>query len=631
MDQNKISKRQLTRMIYIEGFGASGLTLPAAAAWQSTSEGLIPMICYGALLILFTAYFFFLAEKYGKDFTMKKWVGAIYVFRYLLHGMILFYFFGLFIQTVYMPDVGIFQILLPFSILLWYCTGTTLQKRARFLELMFPWIVTLFFLLLFFATLGLWGKVEAIPWTEDVYKMWENGYLLLLCTTPLEFLFFLVPAVTGNLWEQTATDALEENIDVTKGEEESNFTELKKCVWKAVLGVYLWNLLLWFFTVETLGGTLTANSLWPVIKMLQLIRMPGGFLERLDILLAIFWLLCLIGVLSGYVFYGKKIAEDTLEISGRTGWIAFLFLLMATFVFSADSERWLEWFLFYKKWIDFPLLLILPLFARNSANWNKRNAKKRRKIIKQVVGIFAVMMTAFSLSGCKSQDDVEEKSYVLSLYVDDCGANYEYWVARADLSAMEEKEQSIPCTVVRVEGESMEGLETEYRKTEVGEMEWNHIYTIFLGPNLVKNEEKLEQFLREWEASWQKSPNVLLSVCMQEANDLYELKTLPTGSAGQEVSRLAEQAEAKKEQENPILCRTPIEVLKAKEKGQKQIALYQTKIRQGQIVLVNWGTSGVGTGEHHRLRIADKFTSSDPDVPAPDICCSQVPTPIFDV
>ena len=110
-------------------------------------------------------------------------------------------------------------------------------------------------------------------------------------------------------------------------------------------------------------------------------------------------------------------------------------------------------------------------------------------------------------------------------------------------------------------------------------MEWNHIYTIFLGPNLVKNEEKLEQFLREWEASWQKSPNVLLSVCMQEANDLYELKTLPTGSAGQEVSRLAEQAEAKKEQENPILCRTPIEVLKAKEKGQKQIALYQTKIR----------------------------------------------------
>ena len=63
MDQNKISKRQLTRMIYIEGFGASGLTLPAAAAWQSTSEGLIPMICYGALLILFTAYFFFLSFK----------------------------------------------------------------------------------------------------------------------------------------------------------------------------------------------------------------------------------------------------------------------------------------------------------------------------------------------------------------------------------------------------------------------------------------------------------------------------------------------------------------------------------------------------------------------------------------
>ena len=80
---------------------------------------------------------------------------------------------------------------------------------------------------------------------------------------------------------------------------------------------------------------------------------------------------------------------------------------------------------------------------------------------------------------------------------------------------------------------------------------------------------------------------------MQEADDLYELKYLPQGSAGQEVSRLVEQAEEKKEQateDDPILCRTPMEVLKAKEQGRREIGLYQTKIRQNQIVLdIYWG------------------------------------------
>ena len=570
MNQNKISKRQLKRMLFIEGFGVSGLSLPAVAAWNSTSEGMIPMICYGIFLMILTAYFLWVSEKQeeGHVFVLHKWVAVLYLLRFLVHGIFLFCFFGLFIQTVYMPETGMLQILLPFGILLWYCTRTTLQKRARFLELMFPWIITIFSLLIFFSFLGLWGEAVPIPWTEDFVRVWKNGYYLLLCTTPLEFLFFLLPSVTENLWGQSSENQSEE----TKA--------ARKCVWQTVAGIFLGNVLLWFFSVETLGGTLTSSSPWPVIKLLQLIRMPGGFLERFDILLAIFWLLCLIGVLSGYVFYGKQIVGDTLGIRRGAGFVIVLFLIFSVFVFPVNAQGWLEGFLFYKKWIDFPLMMLLPLFARKTIL-----TKNEKTGIKTMVGIFAVMIAAFTLTGCRNQEDVEEKSYVLSLYVDDCGAGYEYWVAKADLSSMEEKEQNIPCTVIQLNGENLEDMAEKYQKTEVGELEWNHIYTIFLGPSLVKNEEKLGHFLQEWEASWQKSPNVLLAVCMQDADDLYQLKNLPDASAGQEVSRLAEQEEKKKEEKNPILCRTPVEVLREREKGQQEIQLYQTKLRRNQIVL----------------------------------------------
>ena len=45
---------------------------------------------------------------------------------------------------------------------------------------------------------------------------------------------------------------------------------------------------------------------------MQLIRMSGGFLERFDILPAIVWVLCMMAVISGYLYYGKKMLEQLL-------------------------------------------------------------------------------------------------------------------------------------------------------------------------------------------------------------------------------------------------------------------------------------------------------------------------------
>ena len=125
-----------------------------------------------------------------------------------------------------------------------------------------------------------------------------------------EFLLFLVPAVTKDIWERQSPRELADEggtISVTEkcqeGQSGGNcvvpddhwWRKRRRFVWQAVAGVLLWNVLLWFVTIENLGGEITASSPWPVIKVMQLIRLPGGFLERFDILLAVFWILCLVG------------------------------------------------------------------------------------------------------------------------------------------------------------------------------------------------------------------------------------------------------------------------------------------------------------------------------------------------
>lgn len=604
MNESKISQRQLTRMIYIEGVGASGLTFPAAAALYSRSEGFWPLMAYAGFLLLFVAWLLYLIRRLeirnpagmsaGYGFVLSKWMGILYMIRLFINALALFYFFGLSIQKIYMPDTGLFMILLPFGLLLWYCTQTTLQKRARFLELLFPWIMALFVILVFFAILGLEGKFHLPEFADELVTVFGNGYLLLLCSTPLEFLLFLVPAVTQNLWESSDPQASQavpaDSVDMW-------WKKRRELVWRAVLGVLIWNALLWFVTIENLGGKITASSPWPVIKVMQLIRLPGGFLERFDILLAVFWILCLVGVLSGYLYYGRKIGEEIfggkifngrtlrLRVSVITAVVIALMLLISCLLVERKDLQLLNWFVFYKKWIDFPLLMLLPFLAIFR--------RPNRRIPHRIVTVAAMLVVIFVLSGCGRQEDVEEKSYVLSLYVEDGGENYEYWVSTADLASMKDQEDSIPCITIHFTAENMEVMEEKFAKTQAGILEWNHIDTIFLGPKLAENPERLNTFLKEWEASWQKSPNVLLSVCLQSPEELLDIKNIPEGSAGQEISRLMEQTEQEgwhifgwnDSSEGGIYCRTPIEVLKAKYEGEKDIYLYQTKIQWKRLVL----------------------------------------------
>ena len=385
----------------------------------------------------------------------------------------------------------------------------------------------------------------------------------------------------------------------------------RRFVWQAVAGVLLWNVLLWFVTIENLGGEITASSPWPVIKVMQLIRLPGGFLERFDILLAVFWILCLVGVLSGYLYYGRKIGEEIfggrvldgrtlrLRVSVITGVVAVLLLVFSCLLAKRPDTQLLYGFLFYKKWIDFPLLILLPLLAIffHTGNRRKREENRSGRRGGRAAAFLAVFAAAGMLSGCAHQADVEEKSYVLSLYVEENGTDYEYWLFTADLADMKSQEDSIPCSTIHFTAKDMKTMEEKYAKTESGILEWNHIDTIFLGPDLAQNPERLDTFLREWEASWQKSPDVLLSVCSQSPQELLDIKNIPEGAAGQEVNRIVERAEKGEkrvfgwnlseagDETGGISCRTPIEVLKAKAQGERDIYLCQTRVLWKRLVV----------------------------------------------
>ena len=638
MYENKISARQLRRMIFIETFGAGALSIPAFACYKE-QNGFCSLIFYGVFLAGTIAFFIIFSGKISEENFENRKIGKtglardaninvskmqtrlksinfpkvlpqpikfVYMIRFFINAVALFYFFGKTIQTVYMPESSFLFIIFPAAILLCYSLYTTLQKRARFLEIIFPWIITTYFIAVILSFIGIEkamqignaGELWQGILSDNIFRSMGNGYLMLLCSSPIEFLLFLRSAA-----EERGTETKNRKVEDKNNKEGKNNKAIRDII-TAVAGAILCNVLFCFLSVRTLGPTLTSQSEWPVIKMMQLIRMPGGFLERFDILPIIFWILCMMAVLSGYLYYGWSIFQTRSRgcLKNFLG-ITFVCLVLLTCVVEKHTLLW-TFYLKYKAFVDFPLSLILPLVVwlfkrQKDFNYQEKTEKdkeerkniakyKNNKQVKYFAGITLLIFfpILFSLTGCQRLTDVEEKNYILSMYVDypaDEENAYQFWIARANLSDMEGQSDEIPCKITKIEARNLQQLEEKYLEIVPGKTEWNHIYTIFLGSGIAANKTACTHLLKEWDNEWQKSPNVLLSLCPENPKELYKIKNIPAGAAGQEMNLLAEQ---NKEKYSGQICETPIDYLRAKQQQEDKITLYRVTIENGNLKIM---------------------------------------------
>lgn len=416
--QYRISPRQLQRMILLET-GSIGCLF--VTAWTDVRNGLlivmfsiIGSLLYGGLLMAIgrtDGGFFAITERSLHGFLWRL-IWLIYILRFAIRGgWILSYMEYLIKETLF--DGSRLMIILPLLLICAYAGMRSLEGRARFVELLFWWVI-LPLVLLFLA--GLWkvdlSSISPKP-DVDIRQVLQGEYQLMALFLPLEFLLFRMSAMEGDNRKAWSAGM------------------------KGILSAGMWLLLVYVVTAGILGARWGHHSLLGVTEAMELISIRGGGLERIDILMILVWLVGGIITLSAYLFQGQQLLRRMIPHQNRVvpAAIVMTLLILTVYFWFPDVQIWTDWYLRYACWVDFPLSIILPVIIW--CIYRIRSRRERAKIltnsieppVKEFVKpvlLVSLCVGLTTLTGCAVQASIEDRTYVESLHIISENEKYQY-------------------------------------------------------------------------------------------------------------------------------------------------------------------------------------------------------------
>ena len=355
MEEKQLVLRQTKRMIFMELFSLAAFIMPYIVTLYGGKKGIYVLFIGLALLFFFGVYFSLISclfpegyevwLKENKDVFFGKVVGAVYGVRFLLRGIFAAEYFAALAKKYLLPEVSSFLVLLCLFAVILFANHGGWVKRARTLEFLYWWMVFPFLLILFLGIWQIsWGKV-ALRGDFSFSVGMSGGWELLCMFLPCEFLLLSLPHTKG------------------KGKVRGLFGVFFLII-IFLCGIYL-------VTMGTLGENLTLTTLWPGFQSLSFIPLPGGFLQRFELFLLLFWMLGMFALMGAYSFYGAKMFSIMVS-KGKEFKIEILFLLSVLLLASNGSKLQdsYEVYRIYMRYVDVILALLLPLIVY---------ARKRKK------------------------------------------------------------------------------------------------------------------------------------------------------------------------------------------------------------------------------------------------------------
>lgn len=561
-NNDRISLRQYKRLIVFDLLSIVCLVIPYVISNCAGYDGL-PVIVVGAfftaiyfwfLLWVMTkvkgSYFGYSSHNIGKFLTF--FVALLYLIKTMWSLILLIRLFGEVINRTLLLESTRFLIVIPMVLVAGYLAIKGCEVRARVSEVLYfivlvPIVIFLIFSL-YKIDLANLTPIVATPFSD----MLRGGYALFILFNLLELQILLKPYIK----EKTSQKA-----------------EVKRMAsygFQALGIIFVVILLFFVLTVGMIGEGASRDTLYSSVKIMQMIELPGTFLNRQDSLVLALWLISIFSVLSGLLYYSGIALK---QMVGAKSLNQIIGVLMAISIILSlvpvDLEEFFEYYMRYMAYIGVPQSILLPLLIIIVAKVRggkkdvgeledqQQNVREKKNVgvVKTISSIFLVMILSLTLMSCSRRIEIEDRDFVQAIGLDYKDGLITMYYVLPDLQALTDQgpTDNKEALIKTFSGNDFFDIEEQYKLRSAKRLDYSHLKAVVFGQDFCQSPQALTMFINYADSTYKLSKNTYVFLSKTSAKDIVQLNESTDGGIGDYLERLYKNSLASSEKQEITL------------------------------------------------------------------------------
>jgi len=311
-------------------------------------------------------------------------------------------------REVMLPNTPVFIVSAVMLATCAYAAAKGMETRARVAEVLFGLMVLPFIFLFVVAIMDADFSNLQPMFVADARSMVYGSIRLGFILTGLECLLLVAPYVPR-----------------------------ERSLMRAVVSaIGLAGLIITAISVITIAsfGRGVASMPWPVLSMMDVIDLPGAFIERQEALMFGFWIITAFALANALLFFGGLLVHDIFNadfnyeatkprrISFRTGVIATTIAVFAVSILPITRDQIYSYIDYMYMTTGAFFLVILPLVLLISAKLMGRNKKRNKNFAKTTAKVTSFILfltlTLTTFAGCWDKVEIEKRAFVVAVGID---------------------------------------------------------------------------------------------------------------------------------------------------------------------------------------------------------------------
>lgn len=360
-DNRKISARQLQWLVILDWLGKAVFLLPRFTGQESGRSFIFSLILGGLLTLLFVFLIDRLAQYIQNDFHayiqnrlggqaafVISMVYLVYVFVELIYVTRLF---SSVTRAFLLPENSYVVSMVLLLVGGCYLAAGGIGVQGRVAEVLYKVILYPFLLMLLLAAFAVnpdyLGAGAAVVNLETV----KHGFQMLIPFGSIGLFLFIVPFVNN---KKSFRSALKRAVGITA---------------VGIIGLFL-------VVIGVFGEAGMRALTWPVITLLSSVEIPGGFLQRWDVVFTGLLLLSFFVAVGTRFFYMQFLENELLYGKGRSWYLAVsAIVVLAVAVWVGSYEAAVKIYMIINGYILLPLMAAF-IFLLLFIEWIKRRKEK---------------------------------------------------------------------------------------------------------------------------------------------------------------------------------------------------------------------------------------------------------------